>query len=591
MKPGFFFYIVGPSCAGKDSLIDGARKELPSKDFIFAKRVITRPPGKPGEDYNSCTESQFQSLDADGAFLVTWTAHGLMYGLRRDLVAEQQTGKHIIANGSRAIAEQLKALVPNLVFIEITAPTDVLAKRIAQRGRETEQEIRDRLTRQVDPLPVDVETFQIQNDQSLAIGIRRFVSILSHVTGLSDAKHKAHHKKLSGKSLTQTEIRDVFGLINSGELDTEDVNAILIEYCRHLSGDELITIAQVRSELMPRIEWPASIVVDKHSLGGTPGSRVTMVVIPIVAEHGLLIPKTSSRAITSAAGTADAMEVLAKVDLNREEVRNVAIKANGCIAWNGRLNHSRLDDSMNAITRPLSLDTRRWSVASILSKKYSAGATHVVIDIPYSPTGKVKSEQEATDLGALFETVGHAMGMTVKAFGTPGHAPIGRGIGAGLEACDVLLTLSGDPKAPADLLEKALFFAGHILAFDSEVGNYETGRARAEELLVSNRALDRLKKIIELQGAATPLDWTRAHTKTIVSGQSGTVVNVDGHRISGIARQAGAPDDKLAGVYLHANVGTRVLKGTPLFDVYASRTASLEDAIELANTGNGFEIT
>ena len=316
-----------------------------------------------------------------------------------------------------------------------------------------------------------------------------------------------------------------------------------------------------------------------------------MVVIPIVAEHGLLIPKTSSRAITSAAGTADAMEVLAKVDLNREEVRNVAIKANGCIAWNGRLNHSRLDDSMNAITRPLSLDTRRWSVASILSKKYSAGATHVVIDIPYSPTGKVKSEQEATDLGALFETVGHAMGMTVKAFGTPGHAPIGRGIGAGLEACDVLLTLSGDPKAPADLLEKALFFAGHILAFDPEVGNYETGRARAEELLVSNRALDRLKKIIELQGAATPLDWTRAHTKTIVSGQSGTVVNVDGHRISGIARQAGAPDDKLAGVYLHANVGTRVLKGTPLFDVYASRTASLEDAIELANTGNGFEIT
>ena len=76
-----------------------------------------------------------------------------------------------------------------------------------------------------------------------------------------------------------------------------------------------------------------------------------------------------------------------------------------------------------------------------------------------------------------------------------------------------------------------------------------------------------------------------------MSGQSGTVVSVDGHRISGIARQAGAPDDKLAGVYLHANVGTRVLKGTPLFDVYASRTASLEGAIELANTGNGFEIT
>jgi len=590
MKPGFFFYIVGPSGAGKDSLIDGARKELPSADFIFAKRVITRPPGKPGEDYESCTEAQFKSQQKNGAFLVTWAAHGLMYGLPRGLVDAQQTGKHIIANGSREIAEQLKALVPNLVFIEITAPIDVLAKRIAQRGRETEQEIRERLARQVNPLPADVETFQIHNDQSLAIGIRRFVSVVLHVTGLSSSKHKAHHKKLSGKSLTQTEIRDVFGLINSGELDTDDVNAILIEYCRHLSDDELIAIAQVRSELMPRIEWPAPIVVDKHSLGGTPGSRVTMIVIPIVAEHGLLIPKTSSRAITSAAGTADAMEVLAKVDLNREEVRNVAIKANGCIAWNGRLNHSRLDDAMNAITRPLSLDTRRWSVASILSKKYSAGATHVVIDIPYSPTGKVKSSLEAAELAKLFETVGHSLGMTIKAFGTPGHAPIGRGLGAGLEARDVLSTLSGDPKAPADLLEKALFFAGHILAFDPEISNYDTGRARAEELLVSQRALDRLNKIIELQGAATPLDWTRAVTRTIFSGHAGTVVGVDGHRISGIARQAGAPDDKLAGVYLHANVGNSVQKGTPLFDVYASQETSLNSAVEMANTGHGFEI-
>jgi len=590
MKPGFFFYIVGPSGAGKDSLIDGARTELPSHDFIFARRVITRPPGKPGEDHDSCTEEQFEARRSNGEFLVTWTAHGLMYGLPRELLVEQQAGNHIIANGSRAIAEQLKTLVPNLVFIEVTAPIDVLAKRIAQRGRETEQEIRERLARQVNPLPADVETYQIQNDQSLAIGIRRFVSVVLHVTGLSTSKHTAHHKKLSGKPLTQTEIRDVFGLINSGELKTDDVNAILIEYCRNLSDGELIAIAQVRSELMPRIEWPAPIVVDKHSLGGTPGSRVTMIVVPIVAEHGLLIPKTSSRAITSAAGTADAMEVLAKVDLDREQVRQVALKANGCIAWNGRLNHSRLDDAMNAITRPLSLDTRRWSVASILSKKYSAGATHVAIDIPYSPTGKVKSPQEAAELAKLFETVGHSLGMTIKAFGTPGHAPIGRGLGAGLEARDVLSALSGDPNAPADLLEKALFFAGHILAFDPEIGNYETGRARAEELLVSCRALDRLNKIIELQGAVTPLDWTRAGTRTILSGHSGIVVGVDGHRISGIARQAGAPNDKLAGVYLHANVGTNVQKGTPLFDVYASQETTLNSAVEMANMGHGFQI-
>ena len=591
MKPGFFFYIVGPSGAGKDSLIDGARKELPSLDFTFARRVITRPPGKPGEDYDSCTPPEFEARRERGEFLVTWDAHGLQYGLPRTLLTDQQAGKHIIANGSRAIAQELKALVPNLVFVEVTAPIDVLAKRIAQRGRETEQEIRERLARQVRPLPADVQTYQIQNDQTLAIGIRRFVGILLHVTGLSEDKHKAHHKKLSGKPLTQPEIRDVFGRINSGEISSDDVNALLIEYCSALSDEELIAIARVRSEQMPRIEWPAPMVVDKHSLGGTPGSRVTMIVIPIVAEHGLLIPKTSSRAITSAAGTADAMEVLAKVDLDREQVRKVAIQANGCIAWNGRLNHSRLDDAMNAITRPLALDTRRWSVASILSKKYSAGATHVVIDIPYSPTGKVRSAQEAANLGTLFETVGHAMGMTVRAFGTPGHAPIGRGLGAGLETLDVLSILSSDPSAPSDLREKALFFAGHILAFDPSLGNYEMGRARAEELLSTHRALDRLNKIIELQGRATPLDWKLAHTETVVATTSGLVLGIDGLRISGIARQAGAPSDKLAGVYLHANVGTHVLKGAPLFDIYASSEPALQSALELAQASHGFEIS
>ena len=590
MKPGLFFYVVGPSGAGKDSLIDGARLQLPDDAFVFAKRVITRPPGKPGEDYDSCTEEEFVQRKAQGEFLITWGAHGLFYGLPKSLLVTQQSGQHIIANGSRGVAEQIKALVPGLVFIEITAPVELLAKRIAQRGRETEQEISQRLSRQVSALPADVSTYRIYNDQSVDVGIERFVSTLLYVTALSSPEDKPRHKKLSGESLIASEMSAALNQINSGQLTTLQVNAFLIECCNQLSDDELVAVAQVRAQVMPRIQWPAPIVVDKHSLGGTPGSRVTMVVIPIVAEHGLLIPKTSSRAITSAAGTADAMEVLSKVDLNREEVRKVTLAVNGCIAWNGRLNHSRLDDAMNAITRPLSLDTRRWSVASILSKKYSAGATHVVIDIPYSPTGKVKTIEDANSLGQLFERIGSLLGLTVKAFATKGDTPIGRGIGPGLEARDVLMVLSGDPKAPADLREKALFFAGHILAFDPAVGNYEAGRARAETLLDSGQAYARMQGIIDAQGRSILLDWSKSDHTSIRSRTSGVVTEIDGNLISGLARQAGAPQDKTAGVYLHVTTGDHVREGDVLFDVYGADKAAVQQVVEVATLHHGILI-
>jgi thymidine phosphorylase len=590
MKSGLFFYVVGPSGAGKDSLIDGARLQLPDDALVFAKRVITRPPGKPGEDYDSCTEEEFVQRKAQGEFLITWGAHGLFYGLPKSLLVTQQSGQHIIANGSRGVAEQIKALVPGLVFIEITAPVELLAKRIAQRGRETEQEISQRLSRQVSALPADVSTYRIYNDQSVDVGIERFVSTLLYVTALSLPGDKPRHKKLSGESLIASEMSAALNQINSGQLTTVQVNAFLIECCNQLSDDELVSVAKARALFMPRIEWPAPIVVDKHSLGGTPGSRVTMVVIPIVAEHGLLIPKTSSRAITSAAGTADAMEVLSKVDLNREEVRKVTLAVNGCIAWNGRLNHSRLDDAMNAITRPLSLDTRRWSVASILSKKYSAGATHVVIDIPYSPTGKVKTIEDANSLGQLFERIGSLLGLTVKAFATKGDTPIGRGIGPGLEARDVLMVLSGDPKAPADLREKALFFAGHILAFDPVVGTYEAGRARAETLLDSGQAYARMQGIIDAQGRSRLLDWSKSDHTSIRSRTSGVVTEIDGNLISGLARLAGAPQDKTAGVYLHVTTGDHVREGDVLFDIYGADKAGVQQVVEVATLHHGILI-
>lgn len=182
MSTGCFFLVVGPSGAGKDSLMDGARDLLPKDQFIFARRVITRPPGMPGEDYESCTQARFNKRKANGEFLVTWQAHGYEYGLAKELKQKQAEGWHVIANGSRNIISELRSAVDNLTIIHVTAPTDILIQRLAKRGRETDQEIRERMARNqlicADAIPV----MEVNNDSTLAEGIVRFVRAIRAIT-------------------------------------------------------------------------------------------------------------------------------------------------------------------------------------------------------------------------------------------------------------------------------------------------------------------------------------------------------------------------------------------------------------------------
>lgn len=587
---GSFIFVVGPSGAGKDSLIDAARKRLSPESFVFARRTITRRAGAPGEAHDACTQEEFAQLEAAGKFLITWNAHGLHYGLPSSLLDELAAGRSVIANGSRNMIATLAAHVPSLLVVEVTAPAHVLFERLHGRGRETADDVARRLQRQVKPYPEGIHVVRVINDKSLDIGITRFMATLHDHLGTAPADTRALYRKIAGKPLSESEYRQVLRDIADQNITGPELEAFLIACTEHLDDDELVAVARCRCERMPRIDWGRPVVVDKHSMGGTPGSRVTMVVIPIVAAHGMLIPKTSSRAITSAAGTADAMEVLARVDLTPAELRRVVLETNACIAWNGKLNHSALDDAMNAITRPLGLDTRRWSVASILSKKYSAGATHVVIDIPYSPTGKVKTRADGEALAQLFETVGERLGLVVKAFATEGDAPIGRGIGPALEVRDVLMVLDNHRDAPQDLLQKSLFFAGQILALDAHVGSVEAGHARALALIESGAARRSLDRIAAAQGAHPQPDLSSLMSIDIVAPHDGVVTRIDGFVISGVARQAGAPADICAGVDILKTVGTRVKEGETLYRIQSRSAQSLERAVAMARENLGFTL-
>ena len=225
-----------------------------------------------------------------------------------------------------------------------------------------------------------------------------------------------------------------------------------------------------------------------------------------------------------------------------------------------------------------------------MSKKWSAGSTHVIIDLPYGPNAKLKDEQEAHTLGKLFEYVAAGLGLHVKAMVTDGSSPIGRGIGPALEVRDVKRVLDNDPDAPADLREKALRFAAEILAWAPSVGTVSKGRQIAESLLSSGRARSAFESIVDSQGRRAPPVSPARYVQTVVAQQEGIVSSIDGWAISGIARKAGAPTDLGAGVDLLAAVGQQVEPGDGLFHIYGADEGLVSAAALLAQTTRTHDI-
>jgi len=314
-----------------------------------------------------------------------------------------------------------------------------------------------------------------------------------------------------------------------------------------------------------------------------------MIVVPIVAAHGLIIPKTSSRAITSPSGTADTMEVLANVDLAEDTLRSIVAKENAVLAWGGRVDLSPADDVLISVERPLRIDTFEQMVASILSKKLAAGSTHLVLDIPVGPTAKVRSQSEAVRLRKLFEHIADKLGLVIDIVLTDGSQPVGNGIGPVLEARDVMAVLRNDDDAPADLREHALLLAGHVLDFDPQLKGGR-GFARALELLASGAALAAMERLIEAQGRQPVRFEPGKHIEEIPATRDGRVTAIDCHRIARIARLAGAPMDKGAGIDLICKVGAEVRKGQSLYRIHAHSATGLGFARELALEDAGYEI-
>ena len=351
--------------------------------------------------------------------------------------------------------------------------------------------------------------------------------------------------------------------------------AALITACSGSRMDVAETTALSRAMINAgqRLQWHAGIVVDKHCVGGLPGNRTTLVVVPIVAACGLTIPKTSSRAITSPSGTADTMETLAPVALDIAQIRRVVERENGCIVWGGAVSLSPADDLLIRVERPLDLDSDGLLVASVLSKKIAAGSTHVVIDLPVGRTAKVRSLDAANALGNKLVTVGAVLGISVRTIVTDGTQPIGRGIGPALEAFDVLAVLQNDAGAPDDLRQRALLLAASVLELGGKALPGE-GLALARTVLESGAAWRKFQAICAAQGGLR-VPPKAAYTHVLDALHRGQVVAVDNRRLASIAKLAGAPKAPAAGVTFHTPLGTRLEVGQPYLTIHAESPGEL----------------
>jgi thymidine phosphorylase len=391
--------------------------------------------------------------------------------------------------------------------------------------------------------------------------------------------------KMFGKRFTEESLHDIISDIVSGRYSNIELAAFIIACVNgNLNMDEIIWLTRAMIGTGVKLDWGKELILDKHCVGGIPGNRTTPIVVSIIAALGLIIPKTSSRAITSPAGTADTMETMTPVDLTIDKMRSVVEAEGGCMVWGGAVQLSPADDILISVEKALDIDSEGQMIASVLSKKVSAGSTRVVVDVPVGPTAKVRTSESALHLQKQVEQVGSAIGLKVTTIITDGSQPVGKGIGPALEAHDVLAVLRNSPSCSVPLKERALLIAGALLELAGSCKPSE-GIKRAREVLESGAAYKKFIRICEAQGGfKEPPSSTKQFD--ILASTSGKVVSIDNRTLARIAKLAGAPRSPAAGVEFFAPLGNAISKGDLLYRIHSTSDGEMNYARSYVSSVN-----
>jgi len=388
-------------------------------------------------------------------------------------------------------------------------------------------------------------------------------------------------KKMEGFTLNEKEIFEIIKDITLRRISDIEITYFVDSfYINGFTKQEVIWLTKAMVKTGEKLSFKGK-VADKHCVGGVPGNRTTMIIVPIIAASGLKIPKTSSRSITSPAGTADTMEVLADVTKTSDEITKIVNRIGGCIVWGGYIQLAPADDQIIRIEHPLSIDAEGQLLASVIAKKISAGSKYLLIDIPFGIGSKCKTKYSAKRLGSAFLELASYFGLRTHVCFTYGSEPIGNGIGPALEAIDVMKVLENHKDAPLDLKVKALTLAGKLFELTGK-SRKGKGYSFAKQILKSGKALKKMNEIIDAQGRKVK-HWNKIklgkYKRNIVAKRTGKLKGIDNQSVSKLARILGCPDDKYAGIFLYKHVGAKIKKGEKLFTLYAEVPHKLKEGL------------
>ncbi|MCG3223948.1 MAG: AMP phosphorylase [Candidatus Heimdallarchaeota archaeon] len=390
--------------------------------------------------------------------------------------------------------------------------------------------------------------------------------------------------KQAGKIWTESNIRSIVSDICVGQYtDLELAMFTLAQYYKGLDMNEIQFLTQSMAEFGTTIDFDEP-VYDKHSIGGIPGNKVSLIIVPTVAAAGLLIPKTSSRAITSPSGTADTMEVLCNVNFSSDEILELAPKVRGMLVWGGTLDLSPLDEIViHKVEQPLGIDPHSQMLASIFSKKVSTGVDHLVLDIPTGTGSKMPTRESAIQYAQESTELGRRLGIHIEAALSYGEQPLGKAIGPALEAREALDVLLGN--GPTSVLEKSNELSG-ILFEMAGLATAGQGAALAADFIKKGKAKAKMEEILAVQGGNPNIKPEEVevgeYTVEVLAPKDGYIVRLSNVAVKKVAYAAGTPSHKKAGVYLHKKSGDFCKKDDKLMTIYSDSEGRLTEALNLA---------
>ncbi|MCF7910586.1 thymidine phosphorylase [Candidatus Pacearchaeota archaeon] len=404
---------------------------------------------------------------------------------------------------------------------------------------------------------------ELKNVLELKKGEKVFISLSPTPESLFHIKEKLNGKKLSKEDIFEI-IHDV---VNNSLSEAEIALFVSAMYSKGMTFDETVYLIKAILKYGEILKFNSKYIVDKHSIGGIPGNRTTPIVVAICAAAGLTVPKTSSRAITSPAGTADVIEAIAKIDFSIKDSKKILQKTGAFMLWGGSLGMVPADSKIIKIEKILKIDPEAQLLASVMSKKLAFGSKYLLIDIPYGKGAKV-SKPKALRLKRKFLKLGKYFKINLKVVLTSGDQPIGNGIGPILELIDVIKILDPSKQGPKDLEKKSVELAGHLLEM---TGKSKSGKGleKAREILSSGKAFEKFKQIIKAQKGSLKNLHPAKNKKTFYAKTSGKISEIDNHKITSLARLTGCPIDKFSGIYLYVKKGDKLKKGDKILTIYS----------------------